>query len=129
LVKLFGSTNLNFRAATTLFNSTIMEYRVNYQKSFGPDGTAYDQTITAKMSQLEFGSYNNSVGLRKRFINSKKVMSTADVNFLCYVRYLVKGKNHTTLTQRDDFVQTFKLNNDARILDRNTIILIKLSAV
>ena len=102
-----------------------MEYKVSYQKNFSPDGTCYDQFIKARMTEAELKSYNDEVRDRKREINAKTEKSSDDVNFMCFARFLVKGKNHTTQTQLVLFINKFGLFFDRRILKRNTLILVE----
>ena len=45
--------------------------------------------------------------------------------FMCFARFLLKGKNHTTLTMRDLFVSHFGIS-DKRILNRNTLIIVNI---
>ena len=98
-----------------------MEYKINYRKNFGPDGTVYDQAILAVMSEKEMQGFNDAVAKRKKEICAKSVKTQEELNFMCYVRFLVKWKNHTTLTMRDFFLSHFGIS-DKRILDRNTLI-------
>ena len=102
-----------------------MEYKVNYQKNIGPDGTVYDQCIKALMTSDELKLHNEKVQQKKNEINEQKAKSSNDINFMCFVRFLLNGKNHTTVTQRDYFLSHFNIS-DKRILDRNTIIIIKI---
>ena len=44
---------------------------------------------------------------------------------MCFARFLVKGKNHTTQTQLVLFINKFGLFYDRRILKRNTLILVE----
>lgn len=103
-----------------------MEYKVSYQKNIGPDGTVYDQCINATMTCHELSLHNAVVANRKKEINAQKVKHHDDVNFMCFVRLLLRGKNHTTITQRKFFVSHFKLEDDKRILNRNTLIIVNL---
>ena len=103
-----------------------MEYKVSYTESWSGDGTHYDQRITAKMSKEELAEFNKSIADAKRKINEKKTKRGMDVNYLCFARFLVRGKNHTTLTTREVFKSYFKLYGDKRIKDRNTLIVVKL---
>lgn len=103
-----------------------MEYKVNYQKNWNQDGTCYDQCIAASMTEAEFKLYNNTIAARKKAINAKSSKTSEEVNFMCFARFLVKGKNHTTLTQRNLFTTLFNLQNDKRILDRNTLIIVEI---
>ena len=102
-----------------------MEYKVSYQKNFSPDGTCYDQLIKAQMTEDELKSYNDEVRDRKKEIVAKKEKTSWDINFMCFARFLVKGKNHTTKTQLTLFINKFKLFFDRRILDRNTLIVVE----
>lgn len=104
-----------------------MWYKVSYKESWSGDGTHYDQRITAKMSGEELDAFNASIAEKKRKINEKKIKNGIDVNYLCFARFLVCGKNHTTLTTREVFKSYFKLYGDKRIKDRNTLIVVQLS--
>lgn len=104
-----------------------MEYKVSYKQSWSPDGTHYDQRITAKMSKEEFRSFNSHIAEQKKKLLAKEIKNGMDVNYLCFARFLVKGKNHTTLTTREVFRSFFKLYGDKRIKDRNTLIIVTLS--
>lgn len=104
-----------------------MEYKVSYQKNIAPSGTSYDQVIKARMTETEFLLYNNTVKVRKQDINAKCTKTSDEIQFMCFARKLVKGKNHTTLTQRNLFVDLFNLEGDKRILDRNTLIIVELN--
>lgn len=105
----------------------IMEYKVSYTESWSGEGTHYDQRITAKLSKEELDQFNTSIAEKKRKINEKKIKNNMDVNYLCFARFLLCGKNHTTLTTRELFKSYFKLYGDKRIKDRNTLIVIQLS--
>ncbi len=104
-----------------------MEYKVSYMESWSGDGTHYDQRITAKMSGEELDAFNASIAETKRKINEKKIKNGMDVNYLCFARFLVRGKNYTTLTTREIFRSYFKLYGDKRIKDRNTLVVVNLS--
>ena len=104
-----------------------MEYKVSYMESWSGDGTHYNQRITAKMSEDELSQFNKYIAERKSQINKKKVKNGMDLNYLCYARFLIRGKNHTTLTTREIFRSYFKLYGDKRIKDRNTLIVVNLS--
>lgn len=103
-----------------------MEYKVSYTESWSDDGTHYDQRITAKMNGEELDAFNASIAEKKRKINEKKIKNGMDVNYLCFARFLVCGKNHTTSTTREVFKSYFKLYGDKRIKDRNTLIVVQL---
>ena len=81
------------------------------------------------MTEADFKLYNNTVKVRKQDINAKSTKTSEEIQFMCFARFLVKGKNHTTLTQRNLFVELFNLDGDKRILDRNTIIIVELKQV
>lgn len=106
-----------------------MEYKVSYQKNIAPSGTSYNQVINARMTEADFKLYNNTVKVRKQDINAKSTKTREEIQFMCFAHFLVKGKNHTTLTQRNLFVELFNLDGDKRILDRNTIIIVELKQV
>ena len=103
-----------------------MEYKISYQKNIAPDGTSYNQVLNTRMTEAEFQLYNNTIAARKKAINAKSSKTSEEVNFMCFARFLVKGKNHTTLTQRNLFTTLFNLQNDKRILDRNTLIIVEI---
>ncbi len=100
-----------------------MEYKVSYQKNWNQDGTCYDQCIVASMTEAELQSYNKEVASRKKAIHAKGAKTSEETKFMCFARFLLKGKNHTTLTQRDLFVSHFGIS-DKRILNRNTLIIV-----
>lgn len=104
-----------------------MEYKVSYNENWSGDGTHYDQRITAKMRKEELAEFNAAIAEKKRKINEKTIKNNMEVNYLCFVRFLVCGKNYTTLTTREVFLSHFKLYCDKRIKDRNTLIVVKLS--
>lgn len=103
-----------------------MEYKVNYQKNWNQDGTCYDQCIMASMTEAELQSYNNEVATRKKAIHAKGAKTSDETKFMCFARFLLKGKNHTTLTMRDLFISLFNLKGDKRILNRNTLIIVNI---
>lgn len=103
-----------------------MEYKVSYQKNIAPSGTSYDQVIKATMTEAELQSYNDEVASRKKALHAKGWKTSDEIKFMCFARFLLKGKNHTTLTQRDLFVSLFKLDGDKRILNRNTLIIVNI---
>lgn len=79
------------------------------------------------MSGEELDAFNASIAETKRKINEKKIKNGMEVNYLCFARFLVRGKNHTTSTTREVFKSYFKLYGDKRIKDRNTLIVVQLS--
>ena len=106
-----------------------MEYKVSYQKNIGPSGTCYDQVIKATMDEKELQKYNDTIRDRKMAIHAKGTKTSDEIKFMCFARFLLRGKNHTTLTQRNLFVNLFNLDGDKRILDRNTLIIVELKRI
>ena len=51
-----------------------------------------------------------------------KDLSFSDQQFILFAKPFKEGRNFTTLTSRDFFIDYFELKGDKRILDRNTLI-------
>lgn len=103
--------------------------KVNYKKEWGYDGTVYTQTITIDKKYID--DFNFMVQREKETINNKMILSSADMKILYYLEELKEGKNYTSLTTLDYFIQYYKKyiyvppkkdKDFERILWRNTII-------
>lgn len=104
-----------------------MTYKVSYPSNFSPAGTHYDQTLNVQMTQDELGQLNLNLYRSKNRLTANttlegKELSFNDQQFILFAIPYKKGKNYTTLTARDFFIDYFELKGDKRILDRNTLI-------
>ena len=96
----------------------MFNYKVSYNKDWNTDGTCYNQMITIFISNQNVLDDINAI------ISDIKSKSN-DFFVHRYFKPLCVGKNYISLSFRDFLVRTF-LEADNRILDRNTIINIKL---
>lgn len=101
-----------------------MTYKVSYPSNFSPTGTHYDQTLNVQMTAMELVKLY--YGLKKRQamlrMSEGKDLSFNDQQFVLFAKPFKEGRNFTTLTSRDFFIDYFELKGDKRILDRNTLI-------
>ena len=103
-----------------------MTYKVSYPSNFSPTGTHYDQTLNVQMTGMELFKLCFYCGLKKRQamlrMSEGKDLSFSDQQFILFAKPFKEGRNFTTLTSRDFFIDYFELKGDKRILDRNTLI-------
>lgn len=95
----------------------MITYKVSYNKDWNTDGTCFNQMITINISNNVLADINKAISDFKSKSNDFFVHR--------YFKPLCVGKNYISLSFRDYLVRTF-LESNNRILDRNTIINIKL---
>ena len=101
---------------------------INYQKSRWSDWTVYKQTI--KIDHELQKKYNNRIRYIKNKVNKKikkeHIFSNSEAKILCYTDTLKKWVNYLHLTWLYEFCRLIrKIWIDRKILDRNTIIIVK----
>ena len=104
---------INIKTIGYMFN-----YKVSYNKSWNGVGTCYNQMIT-----ITIPSKNTLFDINKTISDFRD--NSNDFFTHKYFKPLCVGKNYTSLRFRDYLIRTF-LGSNNRILDRNTIINIKI---
>lgn len=101
-----------------------MTYKVSYPSNFSPTGTHYDQTLNVQMTAMELVKLYYELKKRQAMLRMSKGkdLSFSDQQFILFAKPFKEGRNFTTLTSRDFFIDYFELKGDKRILDRNTLI-------
>ena len=98
----------------------MLNYKVSYGQEWDKEGTHYRQMITISIPSEQ---------ILKHLVNAKiRAYKGIHQDFLTklYFQELNVGKNYVSLSFRNFVVNTFLNRNDKRILDRNTIIRIKI---
>ena len=101
---------------------------INYLKSWWSDWTVYKQTI--KIDHELMKKYNNRIRYLKNKVNKKikkeHIFNDSDAKILYYTDTLKKWVNYLHLTWLYEFYRLIrKIWIDRKILDRNTIIIVK----
>lgn len=90
-----------------------MNYKVSYRSYWDKTGMHYDQTISLYIPQKKLSDINMAIISKKNLTNGTSKI---------YFHVLKEGLNYTTHTTRNTVIAFLGIENDKRILDRNTII-------
>lgn len=98
-------------------NKVLDSVKISYLPVWGSDGTKYDQTISVVMDRKDFLAMNEHIAIY--------LMNFPRNHDTIYIDTFHKGINLTKLSQRNFFLHYWKLQDNKRVLDRNTIIKIR----